>query len=380
VDRVKRQPRVLQVLLSLHPGGTERLVVELATRLHAELPTMVCCLDERGAWAAGLEEKGIGVAALGRQPGFQPSLGLRIAEIVKAHGASVIHAHHYSPFVYSAVARMRHPATRLVFTEHGRLSDAPPSGKRRIANQLLGSFPHRMFAVSDNLRQHMIGEGFRRGAVDVIYNGIDIGPRPTPAHRSAVRARLGVSDDQFVIGTVARLDPVKDLGTLLEALRLIGPERDPRVALVGDGPERLALERVATELGVADRVMFLGHRDDAREWLAGCDVYANSSISEGVSLTILEGMAAALPVVATRVGGTPEVIDETCGWLVPARDPGALAGALLECARDRRRAAALGDAARTRVEIRFTLDRMVSEYRQAYLSPLEIAEGAERTD
>ena len=364
---MNRPPRVLQVLLSLHPGGTERLVLELASRLHAELPTAVCCLDERGAWASTLEDNGIRVTALGRRPGFQPSLGTRIAALVKQHGATVVHAHHYSPFVYSAVARLQHPGTRLIFTEHGRLSDAPPSGKRRIANQLLGLIPHRIFAVSDNLRQHMIGEGFRRDSVDVIYNGIDIGPRPTPAQRGAVRARLGVSDDAFVIGTVARLDPVKDLGTLLQAVATVASGCDPRVVVIGDGPERASLERVAAALGVTSRLTLLGHRDDARGWLAGCDVYANSSISEGVSLTILEGMAAVLPVVATRVGGTPEVIDETCGWLAPARNPGALAEALLECARDRPQASARGEAARRRVEARFTLDRMISEYRDTYL-------------
>src|SRR4051812_1851088 len=103
LDRVSRPPRILQVLLSLHPGGTERLVVELASRLHTELATMVCCLDERGAWASTLEDKGIRVTALGRQPGFQPSLGMRIAALVRQHGASVVHAHHYSPFVYCAL-------------------------------------------------------------------------------------------------------------------------------------------------------------------------------------------------------------------------------------------------------------------------------------
>ncbi len=107
---------------------------------------------------------------------------------------------------------------------------------------------------------------------------------------------------------------------------------------------------------------FIGFRDDARDWLAGCDAYANSSISEGVSLTILEAMAAGLPVVATRVGGTPEVVDGACGRLVPARDPLALARALAELAvaPDLRRT--LGLAARRRVESRFTIARMVEDY------------------
>jgi len=113
-------------------------------------------------------------------------------------------------------------------------------------------------------------------------------------------------------------------------------------------------------------VRFLGHRDDARHWLAGCDLYANSSISEGVSLTILEAMAAALPVVATRVGGTPEVVDDSCGRLVPARDAESLAAAVGELAGQPALRQSLGRAGRSRVETRFTLDRMVNDYAAVY--------------
>ena len=111
---------------------------------------------------------------------------------------------------------------------------------------------------------------------------------------------------------------------------------------------------------------FVGHREDARDLLAACDLYANSSISEGISLTILEAMAAGLPVVATRVGGTPEIVDATCGRLVPSRDPRALADALTALAADAALREPLGRQARARVEQRFTLDRMVREYRDTY--------------
>ena len=118
--------------------------------------------------------------------------------------------------------------------------------------------------------------------------------------------------------------------------------------------------------GAEPYVRFLGHRDDARRWLAGCDAYVNSSVSEGVSLTILEAMAAGLPVVATRVGGTPEVVDATCARLVSPRDPDAMAGALLDLIRQPALRDQMGRAARTRVEALFTLERMVDEYRGVY--------------
>ena len=358
-------PRVLQVVLSLNPGGTERLVVELARRLHHDVPMAVCCLDSQGSWASELTSVGISVDALGRPSGFVPSLGRRIARLADRHRATVIHCHHYSPFVYGGLARLWRPATRVIYTEHGRLSDAPPSGKRRLANIVYGMLPSRVFAVSNELRQHLIDEGFSSRAAGVIYNGIDLGPVNDAVRRTAARQRLGVSEDTLVIGTIARLDPVKDLGTLIKALGLM-PGPSAIVLVIGDGSERESLVRESVAAGVADRVRFLGHRDDAREWLAGCDVYVNSSISEGVSLTILEAMAAGLPVVATRVGGTPEVVDAASGKLVAPRDPESLALALSELQKDPMARMQLGASARGRVERQFTLNRMVSEYREVY--------------
>jgi glycosyltransferase involved in cell wall biosynthesis len=368
-------PRVLQVVLSLHPGGTERLVVDLVTRLHDVSPMAVCCLDDRGRWGEDLAARGIGVTALGRAPGFHPLLARRVAGAARAHGATVVHAHHYSPFVYGAVARLFGSGAGVVFTEHGRLSDAGPSPKRRTANRVLAPMAARVFAVSENVRTHLVGEGFAPEAVGVIYNGIDIGPPPPPGTRARIRAALGAGEAACVVGTIARLDAVKDLGTLIGA---IAAADDARVHLVvvGDGDERAPLAQRAAGLGVAGRVHFTGYRDDARDWLAGCDIYANSSISEGVSLTILEAMAAGLPIVATAVGGTPEVVDGSCARLVPARDPRALARALLELTTDPGLRRALGAAARQRVQARFTIDRMVQDYSTVYA---DVSRGRHRT-
>ena len=362
--------RVLQVVLSLHPGGTERLVVELARRLHAELPMAVCCLDEAGAWASELAAAGIAVTALGRTPGFHPGLGRGVAAAADAHGATVLHAHHYSPFVYAAIARLRGTHRRVIFTEHGRLSDAGPSPKRRMANRLLRAAASRVFAVSNDVGRHLVAEGFRADQVGVIYNGIDTGALPAPDDRNRVRAALGVSANTLVVGTVARLDPVKNLGSLVEAIALLAPRRDACLVIIGDGPEMRSLTETAAALGVTGRVTFLGHQDDARRWLAGLDVFVNASTSEGVSLTILEAMAAGLAIVATAVGGTPEVLNESSGRLVPARNPAALSAAIGALADDPGLRATLGRAARQRVEAHFTLDRMVRQYADVYRGTL----------
>lgn len=360
------EPRVLQVVLSLNPGGTERLVVELAARTNATMPAMVCCLDAEGAWADELRGRGVSVVALGRASGFQIGLGRRVADVVSQHRADVIHAHHYSPFVYSALARIWRRHVPVVYTEHGRLSDAPPSPKRRLANKLFARAAAAVYTVSAELRHHLVGEGFALENIGVIYNGIDVGPLPDDAARTRARQQLGVDEATFVMATIARLDPVKDLGTMVLAVAEMARDRRVMAVVIGDGSERAGLETMAHGLGVADRFRFLGHRNDARAWLAGCDVYVNSSISEGVSLTILEAMAAGRPVVATRVGGTPEVVEPSCGRLVPSRDAAALAAALIELADDPGLRARLGLAARARAESRFTLNRMVADYADVY--------------
>jgi glycosyltransferase involved in cell wall biosynthesis len=357
----------------LHAGGTERLVVELTRRLHPEIPTAVCCLDDGGIWGEALAGEGVVVRALRRTPGFQPTLGRHIALMAREHQANVLHCHHYSPFVYGSMARLYGSSSRLVFTEHGRLSDAAPSRRRRIVNLLFRQFPDRVFTVSEELREYVIAEGFKPQHVGVIYNGIDIGPAVDAAKAAAVRQRLGLPSTLLTIGTIARLDAVKDFVTLIRAIAELRQRVPAALVIIGDGPERQRLEHEARTCGVAQHIHFMGYREDAREWLAGCDVYANSSVSEGISLTILEAMAAGLPVVATRVGGTPEVVLDSCGILVPPRDPTALADALSQMAMQRSLGRVLGRAGRERVEKYFTLDRMVATYRDVYHELAQLA-------
>jgi glycosyltransferase involved in cell wall biosynthesis len=356
----------MQLALSLVPGGTERLTVEIARRLAGRFRMSVCCLDERGAWASQVEDAGVPVYVMDRQPGFHPSLGRRIAALASRLNVSVVHCHHFSPFVYGSIARFFKPSLGLVYTEHGRLSDAPPTMKRRLVNMVLSRVAGPSFAVAHDLRKYMLEEGFLDSRLGVIHNGIEIGPVPDERARAEARRQLAVPADAFVVGTVARLDPVKDFPTLVAAVARVGT-RIPSVvlAVVGDGPERATIERAIAQTGAPVRM--LGYSSAVRQLLPGFDAYANSSISEGISLTILEAMAAALPVVATRVGGTPEVvIDGETGRLVSARSVDEMAAAILALAESPARARDMGAAGRTRVERAFNIDRMVEDYAREY--------------
>src|SRR6185436_14263328 len=209
-----------------------------------------------------------------------------------------------------------------------------------------------IIAVSHELRDYMIESRFPRERVRVIHNGIEPASAASPLDRRKARLLLGLDERAFVVTTVARLDPVKDLVTLLDAFAIVR-KRAPgaQLVIVGDGPERQRLEARASHDDLAGSVRITGYRSDVRALLPAADVYVSSSISEGVSLTILEAMAAGVPVVATAVGGTPEIrADGEGGLLVPGRDADQLASAILSLAVDRRRRAELAAAARRRLE------------------------------
>ena len=363
-----RRVRVMQIVHSLDAGGTERLVIEITKTLQPWADFVVCCLDAPGHWASELTDCGVPVVSLGRRAGFRPGLGLEIARLATGYGIDVLHCHHYSPFVYGQMAALLRRGLHVVFTEHGRLSDAQPSVKRRLINPLLGRLPSAVFAVSSDLRRHMTLEGFAARCVRVIHNGTDPGPRPQRGDRDAARRACGLPARAPVIGAVGRLDPVKDLDTLVRAFAALRREHIAlRLVLIGDGPERAGLEERARVLGVGPAVSFLGYRSDVRRLLPAFDVYVNSSIHEGISLTLLEAMAAALPVVATSVGGTPEVVvDDGTGLLVPPRSPVALAAAIGRLLADPDQRASLGSAGRGRVERCFSIDAMTARYLDVY--------------
>lgn len=360
--------RVMQVVLSLAPGGTERLVIDICRRLGLGFDVSVCCLDDEGAWASELRDRDIEVIALNRRAGFRPEIGRQIAKLAEERGVDLLHCHQYSPFVYGRVAQYWLPRLKLIYTEHGRLSDAPPSWKRRLVNPMLSRFDGPIVAVSDELRRFMIDSRFPRERVAVIHNGIDAAALPSPGDRHRARTLLGLKDEALVAVTVARLDPVKDFPCLLDAFALVRQVVPHAVLLmVGDGPERAALVERAAQPDLAGSVVFLGLRPDVRAVLPAADLYVNSSISEGISITILEAMASGVPVVATAAGGTPEVLaDGGAGVLVPVRNPIRLAQAMISLAADPGARANLATLGRRRVESSFTIQRMVAEYARLY--------------
>jgi glycosyltransferase involved in cell wall biosynthesis len=266
------------------------------------------CLDERGEIGDNLVREGFTVEVYGRRPGFDLSLPLKIARSVRKRAIDVVHAHQYTCFVYGALSKLR---TRrpLLFTEHGRFHPDLPSTRRRAFNTLFSMLCDRITAVSGGVKKSLVEiEGFDPVTIEVISNGIEP-TRFAASTKEEARHLLGVPAASKVVGTVGRLNSIKNQAFLIRAFqRVLREVPDALLLIVGDGDEATRLRGLAAGLGLDGSVRFLGAREDVDRILPAFDVFALSSLSEGMPITLLEAMAASTVIVSTAVGGIPEIL------------------------------------------------------------------------
>jgi glycosyltransferase involved in cell wall biosynthesis len=299
---------------------------------------------------------------------------LRLASVFRQNRFDVVHSHNWGGLVDTVVAAKLARVGVVVHTQHGLdygFATAPDHLRSRFRTRLKRLACRgvaRIATVSHEVADVVTHEWRVPSArVSVVHNGVQM-PSIDEGLRARRREELGASDSDVLLGTVAVFRPVKDLHTMLEAMALVVEQTScARLVLIGDGRLRQELEATVERLGLTPFVRFTGWRTDASELLQALDVFVLSSVSEGISLALLDAMAAGVPAVVTSVGGNCEVIEEPRdGVLVPPREPQALAQALLALvgAPDRRRA--LGASGRRRVEKTFSFARMISDYRALY--------------
>lgn len=363
--------RVAFVMHVMQVAGAEILVAETIRRLGARIDPVVFCLDSVGPLGQDLLAHGTPVFAFGRRPGRDWRLATRLARALVDRRVQVVHAHQYTPFFYSALARVAAGGgPRVIFTEHGRHFPDTVGRMRRWSNRwVLSRLATETNAVCGfSARALQSIDGFSRTKVDVIENGIDLDRYHRPVDVASAKRHVKLSEGRRYIATVARFHPVKDHPTLLDAFGIVAAAvPDVDLLLVGDGPLRPALEQHVERLGLRDRVRFLGVRSDVSALLGAADVFCLTSVSEAASLTLLEAMASSLPVVVTDVGGNPEIVRQAVdGLLAPRGDAPAIATAILRILRDRSEARRLGQAGRARVREIYNLNRTVERYYESY--------------
>ena len=368
----RRAPAAVgQVLLSLTVGGGEVLAARIARRLKDRFRFVFFCLDGLGTLGEELRGEGFQVYVLERRPGIDWRCMRRMAILLRQEQISVLHAHQYTPFFYASAARWLHRRQGVIFTEHGRMFPDYPRRKRMLANRVLVRRCDRVIGVGQAVRQALIAnEGLSPERVGVIYNGIDLGAHQAQRsdRRREVRREFGWADEHQVIVQVARLDPLKDHITAIWAFERVQAKLpQARLLIVGEGAERAAIEAEIAKRKLAPCVRLAGLRKDVPRLLSGADLLWLTSVSEGIPLTLIEGMAAGLPVVSTDVGGASEVIETNeTGLLAPAGNDEQIAEAALRLLDNPEFRERLASAGRRRACERFSENQMVAAYANLY--------------
>lgn len=287
------------------------------------------------------------------------------ARELRRANARIVHLHLSWPLAcrYSIVAAHLGGVAGIVATSH---LSTPISDVRlgMLRHRLRTMGLHRYLAVSNEVKARLCGDlAVPEAKVRVVRNGVPLAAFNCPADPD-LRSTFVGDGRAPVVMTVARLHSQKGHVHLLEAAALV-PEA--RFVLVGDGPERGALEGLAKTLGIDDRVSFLGYREDISRLLSSCDLFVLPSLFEGLPISVLEAMAAGKPVVATAIGGTSEaVVDGATGFLVPPADSSALAACIRRVISDRALALRLGQSGRARAVAEFSSGSMVRGVVKAY--------------
>lgn len=363
--------KITHVVENLNRGGLERMVIELVKRQHAEgHHCQVVCLFDAGSLAHELTGLGIPVHACQKRRSLDLPALARARRWIRSHATELLHTHNAVAHYLAVFATTGLTFARVINTRHG-MGGAPRAGRREWLYQRALPRTSAVVTVCDAARSDAVARGLVPEAKAVtIPNGIAVASFSTASSGSRRRLlqMLKLAESTRIFGTVGRLNWAKDQRTMIRAFAKVWRQcADTVLVLVGDGELRLELQKVAENEGVAQRVRFLGDRDDVAELLRGFDVFVLSSVSEGYSMALLEACASGLPIIATDVGGNGEIIrDEVTGVLVKPADEDVFADAMLGLLLDPARSAALAGRARSWVEQHGSLEAMAARYARLY--------------
>jgi glycosyltransferase involved in cell wall biosynthesis len=378
--------RVLRVIARLNVGGPALHVSYLARGLRERgYETTLVAGDvgrDEASMAFVAEQEGVDVVQL---PGLSRELSpirdlvaaIRLARLIRRLRPDILHTHTAKAGAVGRIAAIiaggRRPRV-VVHTFHGHVLrgyfGTAGSLLFRGIETALARVTDRLIAVSPEVRDELVRLGVAPARkFTVVRLGIELEPRVHCEEQpAAIRARIGVSPDRFVVGWFGRMTAVKRTDDLLDALAALRERGvDALLLLVGDGADRERLERLAHGRGLAKSVLFLGYQEDVARWYAACDAIVLSSANEGTPVTLIEALAAARPVVATRVGGVEDVVEDgVTGLLVRPGDTHALAERLALLAADPERRRSMGETGRAQMLERYAVSRLVDDVDRLY--------------
>ena len=369
-------PLVVHIIHRLQIGGMENGLVNLINRTsEARYRHAIVCLTESTDFCERIARKDVEIVALNKRDGKDPAIYRRVWRLLRRLQPAIVHTRNLPTIDMAStavVAGVRH----RVHGEHGRDSFEVDGGNRKynLMRRVISPAVSRYVTVSRDLEvwlRDVVGAPARK--VRQIYNGVDCAMfQPAQNGRTPLPIDGFADDDSIIFGTVGRMQSVKDQPTLARAfVRLHGLAGDDghrmRLVLIGDGPLRAEAQAILDQAGLGRQAWVPGARNDVRDLLKALDVFVLPSIAEGICNTILEAMASGLPVIATAVGGNPELVFEgETGALVPPSEPEAMAASMLGYVTNPALARQHGATGRRRAETAFDLNVMVENYLGLY--------------
>ncbi len=364
--------KVLHVIGGGEIGGAEQHLLTLIRHINpSEFALHIACLFAE-PFASLVREKGFPAHIFPMKNKIDWKPISKLASLIKSEGFHIVHTHGVRANLIGRLAAKRAGAGHVVTTVHSVLSfDYVRWVDRwinRLCDQTTGRITERFIVVSNMLAQQLKSEGIREDKIITIFNGLEIEKYDPEIPGLPVRQEFNIDPEAILIGIVARLHPVKGHSCLLEAMSRVLPDFPALVLMIiGTGPDRIKLEEMARRLAISKNVIFTGFRRDIPEVIAALDFLVLPSLSEGLSLTVMEGMAMSKPVLATAVGGTPEIITSGVnGLLIPPADVSALTAGIRRLIHDRKMAAEIGKAARKTIETKFTAEIMADKTARLY--------------
>ncbi len=371
MPEVGRVIRVLHVVLSLETGGLENGIVNLVN--FADVTAFrvdVLCLRAKGVLAQRITN--VTTQILFDQPAVAISAAIqRIFKVCRAGQYHIVHTHGWATLLAGCIAARLARVPVIINGEHGVLYDQSRL-QRWMQRGLFNAVTTNLSVCEDLTKQISQRFGVNKNLFQVIINGVDTQKfAPNLLIRQQLRAQLRLDGAVTLIGSVGRLVPIKNYPLLLRAVaNVLHAGYHVRLLLVGEGSERAALEQLASDLLIREQVILAGQQQAIADYLKAMDIFVLPSFSEGLSNTLLEAMATGIPVLASDVGGNPEIVNAQTGALFPSDDEAALTAKLIEWLKNPTQRLQLADSARDFCLTRHSISAMVRSYEQTYVEYL----------
>lgn len=360
---------ILQLLFSLDIGGSETVAVNIARRIDRDkFNVTFCCLRGGGPLQIDLTESGVSYYIMNQQGGLDLKVIAKLTNLIHKREIDVIHSHHLGPLMYAWLSTRFTRTKTIVHTEHS-YDYLETNAKLNRYARFFFQKPAKLVGVTEDVTNY-IRNHFKMAdsKLITIHNGIDLSKFSQGIERDKTRAELNIDKTSFVVGTVGRLEPIKNYETLITAFgMLVKSVPNSILVFVGEGSVRNRLESLVNDLDLTGKVIFFGLRRDIPNILKSMDVFVLPSHSEGLSIALLEAMSAKIPVVASGVGGNVNIITNgTNGILFEPKRPDQLSDALCRLWKDADLRKKYSENAFNVVKERYSLEKMIEAYQNLY--------------